>query len=489
MINNDSGRNPDEKTNEIAPGFHPIDPDTRLNSQPVQINTNEVKIENKVGLTISNLDNTVKTIPFKPTIFEVCFIITHVCLGNFTIFSFAQKTKSFGLFWMIVFCILIAIINYWAIMQSFVASLKRKDTNFSKLTEEYLGTNARKFLNLLLIGYAFLYMMYLAALTFPMMGRIVKIILYNKQYQSYDTFYQEKWGKGFIKYPFFITIGFCFFNINYFKFIRLRTIGIFRIIAILFSILIIIIQTYSYYNFYNNKIYNPNDKSTYPNWTKLQNAFTSKMEFFKGLCILFATYSCMPVMFPIFEGFKIQLNALKKTRISVILGISSITVLTIISIVCSYLINPYSPEELIIFRQKKDNGKDILMLIINFILMICAIFTVARYYLMLKINFKVLFFKNKEKLSAKLNNIFTFIFCFGSALATVHFNHFLSYLCYIGGFFSVFINYLFPILLFVKTSEKKFKYWPNLIEIIFAGILCAIGFIGGISTIVDDIRN
>ena len=129
------------------------------------------------------------------------------------------------------------------------------------------------------------------------------------------------------------------------------------------------------------------------------------------------------------------------------------------------------------------------MLVLNFILMICAIFTVSRYYLMLKVNFKVLFFKNREKLLEKLNNIFTFIFCFGSALACIHFNHFLSYLSYIGGFFSVFISYLFPVLLYLKSYGKNIKYWPNLIQIIFAGILCAIGIIGGISTLVDDIKN
>ena len=108
---------------------------------------------------------------------------------------------------------------------------------------------------------------------------------------------------------------------------------------------------------------------------------------------------------------------------------------------------------------------------------------------MLKINFKTLFFKNNKKLSDKLNNIFTFIFCFGSALASIHFDHYLSYLSYIGGFFSVFINYLFPVLVYVKSSGKNIKYWINLIQIIFACFLCIIGIIGGISTLFDDIRN
>ena len=487
-INNDSARNQNEKLTIVAPGFHTIEPDTRLNRESTQPNSNEIKIDPKAPITIPNIGVPIKS-TYRPTILGTCFIITHVSLGNFAIFSYAQKTKSFGLVWMIIFCILVAIINYWAIMRSFAASTKIKDMNYFQITEHFLGKKARRFLNVFIIGYAFLYMMYLVALTFPMTGRIVKILLYNKQYQSYDTFYKEKWGRGFIKYPFFITIGFCSYVINYFKFIRLKTIGIFRIITIIFCILILIIQTPSYYNYYKSNIYNEKDETTYPNWSNLGNAFTTKMEFFKGLCILFVSYTCMSVMFPIFEGFKIQLNPWKNVRISVILGLLSTTAITITSIICSYLMNPYSPEELIIFRKNKNSGKDIVMLIINFILIICAVFTVSRYYLMLKINFKILFFSNKEKLLEKLNNLFTFIFCFGSALASVHFNHFLSYLSYIGGFFSVFISFLFPVLLYVKSTGKDIKYWNNLSQIIFAIILCVIGIIGGISTFVDDIRN
>ena len=96
-------------------------------------------------------------------------------------------------------------------MRGFFASIKLKDTNYSELTEKYLGKNARRILNLIIMIYSFLYMMYLVGLTFPLIGRIVKIISYNKQYQSYDTFLKEKWGVGFIKYIFFICVGFCFY--------------------------------------------------------------------------------------------------------------------------------------------------------------------------------------------------------------------------------------------------------------------------------------
>ena len=103
--------------------------------------------------------NMVRTILYKPTIFGTMLTITHVCLGNFALFSFAQKTKSFGLIWMVFFCILVAIINYWAIMRSFAASIKCTDCNYSDITEQFLGKKASKILNILIIGYSFLCMM------------------------------------------------------------------------------------------------------------------------------------------------------------------------------------------------------------------------------------------------------------------------------------------------------------------------------------------
>ena len=174
---NESKPNVSEKINDLAPAFHTVSPDVRLTNQPTQtINSNEIR----VTINPPNFMDTIRTIINRPTIFGTSFIITHVCLGNFAIFSLAQKTKSFGLAWIIIFCVLVGIINYWSIMRGFFASIKLKDTNYSELTEKYLGKNARRILNLIIMIYSFLYMMYLVGLTFPLIGRIVKIISKNK---------------------------------------------------------------------------------------------------------------------------------------------------------------------------------------------------------------------------------------------------------------------------------------------------------------------
>ena len=87
------------------------------------------------------------------------------------------------------------------------------------------------------------------------------------------------------------------------------------------------------------------------------------------------------------------------------------------------------------------------------------------------------------------NIIFTFASMFVCAFVAAIYDKVLNYLSYIGGFTAVFICYLYPILIYVFSTEKKLKYWKNVLEIILAVILCIIGVIGGIATIINDVKK
>ena len=47
-------------------------------------------------------------------------------------------------------------------------------------------------------------MMCLLALIFPIFGRFIQSIAYNNEYETYTEFAEKKWGKLFIKIPFYI---------------------------------------------------------------------------------------------------------------------------------------------------------------------------------------------------------------------------------------------------------------------------------------------
>ena len=195
------------ETIDSAPGFHPIIPDQRLTTQTsnniniIQPKPNNIKLYTKLRTNITTISNNIRNAIKKPTIFSTGCIILHVCFGNFAIFSMAPLVQNFGLIWIIIFCIIVGFINYWTIMKSFNASVKCNKNNYSEITENFLGKKLRQLLNIIMIIYSFLCMMFLISLTFPIIGRVIQIILYNNKYKSYINFENQKWGKSFIKYP------------------------------------------------------------------------------------------------------------------------------------------------------------------------------------------------------------------------------------------------------------------------------------------------
>ena len=78
---------------------------------------------------------------------------------------------------------------------------------------------------------------------------------------------------------------------------------------------------------------------------------------------------------------------------------------------------------------------------------------------------------------------------FVCAIIAALYDKILNYTSYIGGFITVFVAYLYPALLHIYSSGKPFTYWRNLLDLIIAIILCGIGIIAGIRTIIDDVQN
>ena len=114
-------------------------------------------------------------------------------------------------------------------------------------------------------------------------------------------------------------------------------------------------------------------------------------------------------------------------------------------------------------------------------------FSLPGYYFGLRLSVANSF--TKGKISNRFNYLLTFISLYVCAFIAAVYDKILNYLSYVGGFFSCFICYLFPILLYIKTTGKPITYWKNLIEFIGAVLLCIVGVTAGILTIRDDING
>ena len=473
-----------ESITSHAPEFRPIIPAKNNSIQQVSIVENETKIYKKlIEDEIVRTDET----PSKSTIIGATFMLTNICLGT-TIFTFAVRAKVFGLVWLLVATVIVGIINYWTITRGAIASSKCKENDYSEITEKILGRKARVILNILLIVYSYACMMCFLALLFPLFGRFILSAAYRNDYIDYQHFEEKKWGKSYIKFPFFVGMAFiislmCLIkDINKLNFSAYIGVG-----AVIYTLLVITIQCHDYYEYYKNTVYDKNDKSTQVNWTDLSKAFTKDLDFFKGMANLFAAYACHPGIFPVYAGFKFQENGLHKMKVGTFFATCLTTVLHFISIICSFLTDPITPEDLVIYRKNKGNGKDLAMTIAKLFVVISLIFTLPGYYFSLRLCIANSF--TGGKISNKFNYIFTFISVFAcSAIAAVY-DKILNYLSYIGGFISVFVCYLIPILIYIYSSGKSPFYWKNLIEIILAIILCMVGVTAGILTIRDDVKG
>jgi len=422
----------------------------------------------------------------KSTIFGTTFMITNICLGT-TIFTFSVRAKSFGLFWMLFFCFVVAIINYWSIMRCVYSSSRCTLDDYSEITEKFLGKKMRLILNIILIIYSYASLMCFIALIFPLFGRFVQSGFYRNDYRDYDHFVEEKWGKAYIKFPFFIGLAFILSLICLIKDInKLNFSAYIGVAACGYALFVVMVQCNSYYHHYKDTVYKEDDESTHPNWFNLGDAFTKDLVFFKGIANLIFAYACQSGIFPIFAGFKFQENGLKKMKIGTILGTILTTILHIISIVCGFLTDPITPEDLIIYRKNKGSGKDIAMVLARLFVSFSLIFTVPGYYFPLRLS--VINSFTGGKLSNKFNIIFTFISIFCCALISAIYDKILNYLNYIG-FISVFISFLFPALMYVYSSGKPVTYWRNLLDIILALIMCAIGLVACVATIIDDVKG
>jgi amino acid permease len=475
--------------------FQPMKPDMRSSTSDLgskEVIQSDVKIYRTLEGTSDLIHSpTTRGERKKSTIISAGLLMTNACLGT-TIFTFALKAKTFGLVWFLLAVVLVGIINYWTIMAGAKASSKYNEDDYSELTEKILGKKARFILNCILVLYSYACMMCFLALLFPLFGRFIQNIVYNKRYETYDDFLDDKWGKLYIKVPFYIGASLaislmCLIDdINKLSFSSYIGVG-----AMIYTLLVITVQCHSYYQYYKKHFYLKNVESTHPNWTNLGDAFKKDLDFFKGMANLFCAYACHPNIFPVYAGFKEdkgdRKEGLRKMSLGTIFATVLTTVLHILSIVCSFLTDPLTPEDLIIYRKSKDGGKDIFMAIAKLAVFVSLIFTLPSYYFTLRLCVSNSFMHGK--ITTKFNTIFTFCSVFGCAVIAIIYDKILNYFSYIGGFISVFICYLIPVLLYIKSHGKPMIYWKNLIQLIFALILCVIGVTAGILTIIDDVTG
>ena len=79
----------------------------------------------------------------------------------------------------------------------------------------------------------------------------------------------------------------------------------------------------------------------------------------------------------------------------------------------------------------------------------------------------------------------TFLLSSSVAFIAIIFPNIINAFGFVGGYCGIALSFIFPVLLYLKTNEKKWTSWKNLIIIVFFSVISFFGFVAGTVSILD----
>lgn len=192
-----------------------------------------------------------------------------------------------------------------------------------------------------------------------MIGAIVNDIGGYGYRNMNDFVSQSFWGSYILKFlVMYGIIHFIFLPLCLMKDLsKLRFSSIFGVLSLLFVMIIIVIQTPSYFSDY---LSHKKEEDEGINIFDISKGFGENLYFFKGSATLFYSFNCHIAVFPILKGLKDNVNRRiqKVFRRSILLDA---IVYSIIGI-CGYLTSPLYTPDLIIERKKLGETDNLMIL-------------------------------------------------------------------------------------------------------------------------------
>ena len=250
----------------------------------------------------------------------------------------------------------------------------------------------------------------------------------------------------------------------------LRYISLVSIGSILYTLIVMLAEVGPYYNLYHNQ---KGDEIHYAIWD---------WEFFNGASITFFSFTCQASILPIYT----ELVNPNKRRMTKVIGRS---LLIDCIFYCSIAIVGYfstlgdTPDLVIARPSLNPNRPDYAMTVSCLAVILVVLVSSPANYFPFKntLNYMI---TGTTEVSTKFNIVCTSIFCAMTCFLSVVFPNVKSALSITGGFSSVNMCYLVPLICWVKLSDKKWYQGSNIIYVVFFLALSIIGFISVVVTVV-----
>lgn len=409
------------------------------------------------------------------------FSLSSIALGTGA-FSLPIRCSQVGCFWYCIAIFLGGIAAYWTLSRLIESAKTVKTEEYSTSVKKIIGKIPAIIIDIVLMIYIYGVIIQFNVIIYSLIGRTYLEVFGDKEkYPDFDLFQKEIWNLYYIKFPVMFGLTFLLSPICLLKDIsKMRFVSLFGICSLMYSILVIIIQSPWFYIHYKNKVYKENDPSTHANWFDISKGFTSELNFFTAIATVFFVYTCHTGVFPVYKSMN---NKTEKTVNTVFFRSILLDFIIYLSIaICGFITAPLSPEPLIIFR-KSIFKNDIFMNIAKIALALDLYLCIPANYNSLRASFFILVFDTSNIDKVK-NIIVTYSVMLSATFIAAIFEDILSYIALLGGFFCSIIFFMVPGALMVLTSKEKVSSPKNIFRITIISILIIIGFTAGVLTVI-----
>ena len=414
------------------------------------------------------------------------FAMTSLSIGTGCL-TFTKKVIQFGFVWFGVFLIIGGLATYWTLVGLIRAAKKNGDTEYSSVVRKVSGKFPAVLVDVMTCIYSWGLIITYEIIMNSLIGRIAYAFIINKvTYPSFNDYEDRKWSKVKIKAIVLVIINILLTPLCLAKDIgKMKFFSLFGIIALFYTIIVLVIECPYYWSDYLKNVYKKDDKSTHANWIDISKAFNKNLDFFTGFATIVFSFSCHQGALPVYRTLENNDESVMKKifRRSIILDL----IIYFLIYISSFLTTPLKSEDLIIFRESIFNN-DIFMNIAKISIFLELFFLIPSNYNSFRCSLFHMIFGN-ENVKIIPNIIFTIGTLVTSAVIGALYSEILNYISLLGGFCCTTYCFFAPGWVMIKSEWNDMSKLKKIITVAGIALLCIVGYIGGIMSVIICIKG
>ena len=205
--------------------------------------------------------------------------------------TFTKKTIQFGFVWFGVILIIGGLATYWTLVGLVRVAKKKGDMEYSSTCRKILGKVPSYLIDVFASLYSWGIIITYEIIINSLIGRVIYTFFIDKKiYANFAAYESLQWNTVKMKAIVLVILNIILFPLCLAKDIgKMKFFGFFGIIALAYTIIVLIIECPFFYSYFLKNVYVKEDKSTHPNWIDMTRAFNSDLDFFTGFAtIVFA---------------------------------------------------------------------------------------------------------------------------------------------------------------------------------------------------------